>query len=154
MCFHAAEDYLQDRLVMDLLSLQAPNYNSLWSPGCMDQTMSILSPTEASFSILYERKRTQPSLSAHQTPISREKTCMTSQNLVFLLLALFPYFISIQSCTIFFLFFYCFPHLWLSGNAMNSFAKVQTLRPQAKHGKKPPLLLSDSEDKSRMKQQA
>lgn len=27
MCLHAAEDYLQDRLVKDLLSLQAPDYN-------------------------------------------------------------------------------------------------------------------------------
>lgn len=134
-----------------LYSLLTIIYSPLGS-GCMDQTMPILSPKESSFSILNERRRTQSSLSAHQTPISKEKMYVASKNLAFLLLVLFPFFISIQPCTIFLLIFYCFPHLWLNGNTMNSFAKVQTLRPQEKHGKKPLLLLSDSEDKTRMKQ--
>lgn len=102
----------------------------LWGPGCMDQTMPILSPKESSFSILYERQRTQPSLSAHQTPISKEKMYVASKNLAFLLLVLFPFFISLQPCTRSLLIFYCFSHLWLSGNAMNFFAKVQTLGPK------------------------
>lgn len=153
MCLHVARDYFQDCLVKDLLSLQSPDYN-LFSlgPWMYGSNNAYSVPKGISFSFLYERQRIQPSLSAHQTPISKEKMYVASKNLAFLLLVLFPFFISIQPCTIFLLIFYCFPHLWLIGNAMNSFAKVQTLRPQEKHGKKPLLLLSDSEDKPRMKQ--
>lgn len=133
MCLHAARDYFQDCLVKDLLSLQSPDYN-LFSlgPWCIDQTMPICPQRNLHFlSSMKDRGHNQVSQHIrHQTPISKEKKYVASKNLAFLLLVLFPFFISIQPCTISLLIFYCFPHLWLNGNAMNFFVKVQTLGPK------------------------